>query len=82
MGSFYFNLKTGEVEEGRKAGVFDRMGPYATREEAAEALAAAQERTEAWDEADERWKEEWDGPEEEDDWDDWEADGGDKPTSS
>jgi len=67
---YYFNLQTGEVEHGKKSGVFERMGPYDTHEEAAAALAAAQERTEAWDEEDKEWKEAWDGPEEGEEWQD------------
>nr|NLD40358.1 SPOR domain-containing protein [Actinomycetales bacterium] len=66
MDKYYYNLKTGEVELGRKSGAFERMGPYDTYEEAAAALAAAQERTEAWDEADKEWREDWDGSEDDD----------------
>ncbi|MBC7290213.1 MAG: SPOR domain-containing protein [Actinotalea sp.] len=54
---FWFNPRTGEVEEGKESPWTDRMGPYATREEAQAALAEAQRRTESWDEEDRRWKE-------------------------
>ena len=54
---FWFNPTTGEVEEGMQSPWTDRMGPYATREEAVAALQEAQRRTESWDEADRRWKE-------------------------
>lgn len=62
---FWFNPRTGEVEEGRLSPWGDRMGPYPTREAAEQALATARERTEAWDEEDRRWKD-----------DDWREDDG------
>jgi hypothetical protein len=43
---------TVETRDGCKAS--DRLGPYATRDEAAHALEHAQERNEAWD-TDPRW---------------------------
>lgn len=52
---FWFNPRTGEVEEGRLSAWGDRMGPYRTREEAERALETARERSEAWDEEDRRW---------------------------
>ncbi len=51
---FYFNIATHEVEEGKTSSWANRMGPYATREEAANALDLAARRSEAWDEEDER----------------------------
>ena len=54
---FWFNPGTGEVEEGAESPWTERMGPYATREEAHAALQEARRRTETWDEADRRWKE-------------------------
>lgn len=54
---FWFNPTTGEVEEGRVSPWTDRMGPYPTRAAAQEALEKARARTEAWDEADRRWRE-------------------------
>ena len=54
---FWFNPTTGEVEEGAQSPWTDRMGPYATREEAEHALETAADRSEAWDEADRRWRE-------------------------
>ena len=51
---FYFNVSTGEVEEGKVSSWANRMGPYDTREEAAHALERAAQRSEAWDEEDER----------------------------
>lgn len=47
---FYFclNHHTVEGRDGCKAA--DRLGPYATRAEAEQALARVEERNEAWDE--------------------------------
>lgn len=55
---FFFNLDTGEVEQGRVSAWDRRMGPYPTREAAQAALEKAHARTEAWDEADRRWEQE------------------------
>jgi hypothetical protein len=52
---WWFNLITQKVEKGSGAPNMERMGPYATEEEAAHALATAAERTEAWDADDEKW---------------------------
>lgn len=49
---FYFNTRTGVVEEGKRLSWASRLGPYESREEAAHALEKAADRTEAWDEAD------------------------------
>jgi hypothetical protein len=53
---WWYNPRTGEVEEGRQSPWTDRMGPYDTREEAMSALRTAADRSEAWDEEDRRWK--------------------------
>ncbi len=53
---YYFNLATGAVEQGLQSSWTQRMGPYATREEAAEALATARRRSEDWDEQDREWE--------------------------
>lgn len=45
---WWFNLKTQTVEYGRQSHAKDRMGPYATQEEAKRALEIAQERTKQW----------------------------------
>ena len=51
--AFFYNVSTGQVEEvERRSQGKDLMGPYATREEAAAALATARSRTEAWDRED------------------------------
>jgi hypothetical protein len=55
---FWYNTRTGQVEtDVDKSQGKDLMGPYATREEAAQALETARRRTEAWDEEDRRWRE-------------------------
>jgi len=53
--AFYYNTRTGEVEQGLVSDWTDRMGPYRTREEAANALQIAAQRNQAWDEADREW---------------------------
>ncbi|MFT4264937.1 MAG: hypothetical protein QM572_16250 [Nocardioides sp.] len=54
---YWFCLKHHAVEgrEGCKSA--DRLGPYATREEAARALEKVQENNERWDEEDRKWNE-------------------------
>ena len=39
MAEFYYNTRTGEVEEGRRSDWSQLMGPYATREDADKARA-------------------------------------------
>lgn len=53
---YYFNLSTGAVEEGPQSSSTQLMGPYATREEAQQALQTAAERNRAWDDEDEEWE--------------------------
>jgi len=50
---YWYNVKTGEVEDGPQSFAKDRIGPFATREEAANALATYEERNRAWDEEEE-----------------------------
>lgn len=50
---YWYNVKTGEVEDGPRSMSIDRIGPFATREEAANALATYEARNRAWDEEDE-----------------------------
>ncbi|MFT3942939.1 MAG: hypothetical protein QM705_03835 [Ancrocorticia sp.] len=59
-GEYYLNTRTGEVEKGKRSGWRDRMGPYASAEEAARAFEIARERNAASDTAEKRWREEWD----------------------
>lgn len=54
---FYFNVRTGQVEEGRQSVSGDLMGPYSSHEEAQGALENARRRNEAADEAERRWEE-------------------------
>lgn len=58
-GEYYYNTKTGEVEEGKRSGWMDLMGPYDTEEEARNALKTAAERNEQADAEEEAWNE-WD----------------------
>lgn len=46
---YWFNTKTGAVEHGHQSSWPHLMGPYATRDEAANALATAQRRNDDWD---------------------------------
>jgi hypothetical protein len=48
MTEWWYNNKTGEVEEGAQSVGVDRDGPYATREDAARAPQIAAERARAW----------------------------------
>lgn len=51
---FYYNVATGEVEQGKVSDWAGRMGPYPSREAAEHALETASRRSAAWDEQDER----------------------------
>ncbi|NMR21499.1 SPOR domain-containing protein [Cellulomonas fimi] len=53
---YWYNIVTKTVETGHQSTWQDRMGPYATREEAEQALLKARARTEAWDDEDERYQ--------------------------
>ena len=48
-GKFYFCTKHHAVEGPDGCGPIDRLGPYATKEEAERALEKVQERNEEWD---------------------------------
>ncbi|WP_147107069.1 SPOR domain-containing protein [Nesterenkonia populi] len=50
MGEYWYNVTTGEVEEGRKSSWKHLMGPYATRAEAQQALERARQRSDEYDE--------------------------------
>lgn len=45
---WWYNHRTGEVEQGRQSLSMDRDGPYASREEALRAPEIAAERARAW----------------------------------
>jgi hypothetical protein len=51
---FWFNMQTGEVEEGKQSLALYRIGPFDNREDAENALEIIAERSAAWaDEEDE-----------------------------
>jgi hypothetical protein len=52
MTEWWYNHKTGEVEEGPQSLGSERDGPYATREDAARAPEIARERSRKWAEED------------------------------
>lgn len=47
-GEWFYCLRHRKVEEGPECPARNRLGPYATREEAARAIDIAQDRDEAW----------------------------------
>jgi hypothetical protein len=51
--AWWYNHKTGEVEEGQQSLGSDRDGPFATREEAERAPEVAAERSRKWREEEE-----------------------------
>ncbi|MFE4973035.1 hypothetical protein ACFRAR_13075 [Kitasatospora sp. NPDC056651] len=53
-GEWFYCIKHNKVEEGPECPAKDRLGPYATPEEAAQALRIADERNREWRE-DPRW---------------------------
>lgn len=56
--SFWYNVATGQVETDETRGQGeDVMGPYASEEEARNALQKARENTEEWDAEDKAWNE-------------------------
>lgn len=57
---YWYNTKTGQVEVGRQSGWTDLMGPYATEEDARNALTRASDRNEQFDEEEEAWEDDWD----------------------
>lgn len=59
MTSFFYNTRTGTVEElEEKSQSRELLGPYPTRDEAEAALATAARRTEDWDRKDREWRDE------------------------
>lgn len=54
---YWYNVTTGQVEsdDERSQGA-EVMGPYPSREQAAQALATAKARTEKWDAEDREWE--------------------------
>ncbi|HYI34356.1 MAG TPA: SPOR domain-containing protein [Glaciibacter sp.] len=45
---FWYNMRTGEVQQGYVSPSLDRVGPFATREEAAHALEKLRENSAKW----------------------------------
>ncbi|MBC3185158.1 hypothetical protein H7347_00975 [Corynebacterium sp. zg-331] len=52
---WFYHPGTGEVTQGLRGSWNDRMGPYATREEAERALDTAARRNDAYDAQDDGW---------------------------
>lgn len=50
--TYWFNTRTGEVEDGPQSLSVDRLGPFSTREEAARANEIVAERARKWAEED------------------------------
>ncbi|MER5864279.1 hypothetical protein [Kitasatospora sp. NPDC002040] len=53
-GEWFYCIKHAKVEEGPECPAKDRLGPYASREEAGQALETAAERNREWQQ-DPRW---------------------------
>ena len=49
---WYYNTVTGEVELGPQSPMQNRLGPYATREDAEKALEIAKTRNKTWEDQD------------------------------
>lgn len=58
--AYYFNTETSQVEQGYTSDWTGRMGPYRTREEAANALSSAAKRNADWDKAERAWNDDED----------------------
>lgn len=55
-GQWYWCLRHNEAESTKRCGAEMRMGPYPTKEAAAQYAEKAKARDEAWEEEDERWE--------------------------
>jgi len=54
---YWYNVRTGQVEDDDNRSIGeDVMGPYDTREDAAQALETARRKTEKWDAEDREWR--------------------------
>ncbi|WP_125777409.1 SPOR domain-containing protein [Antribacter gilvus] len=53
---YWYNTETGEVETGRRSTWNHLMGPYATREEAEQALERARVRNDVWEDEEGTWR--------------------------
>lgn len=61
-GQWYWCLKHHAVEPYERCKAEDRLGPYATRDEATAALDTVQRRNEQWDREDEEYEGDADAP--------------------
>lgn len=52
MSEYWYNVVTKAVEEGPQSDWTELLGPYATREEAEQAIARVRANNERWDERD------------------------------
>ncbi len=53
---YWYNTRTGQVEEGHRSSWTNLMGPYPTREAAQHALELARSRNESWEDEDREWR--------------------------
>ncbi len=53
---YYFNTRTKMVEKGQQSPWEHVMGPYDTREEAANALELAEKRNQDWKDQEDQWE--------------------------
>ncbi|WP_218219979.1 SPOR domain-containing protein [Nesterenkonia sp. Act20] len=53
---YWFNVRTQQIEEGAQSSWKHLLGPYASREEASEALKRVEENNEAWDDEEEEFQ--------------------------
>lgn len=49
MSEYWYNIRTGQVEEGAQSSWKHLLGPYDTHAEAAQAMNRVQENNERWD---------------------------------
>lgn len=56
---WYFNMPTGRAENGKLSPLDQRMGPYASEQEALAAWKIAAQRNKAWEEENKKWKSAW-----------------------
>lgn len=55
--AYWYNVNTGAVEQGEETNPkSDMLGPYATEDEARQALESARKRTEQWDAEDRKFE--------------------------
>ncbi len=55
MGQWWYNLRTQKVEPDEGGTNAERLGPFDTEEEAAQALETAAKRNEEWDAGENEW---------------------------